>query len=158
MSEKNSSFRREGNELIHTRLLRAPRELVWEVWTTPEHMTRWWGPEEFTITIQSMDVKAGSEWNFKMHGLGREFENFVRYLEVEKPSKLTYRHSGSGDERYDFTVYVTLEEAGPDTLLTMRSVFSSEDVIEELNRKVNAIERGKETLNKLERYLASLQA
>ncbi|HZI25880.1 MAG TPA: SRPBCC domain-containing protein, partial [Chryseolinea sp.] len=43
--EKNlNTFTRKGNQLIHTRLLKAPRELVWEVWTTPEHVKEWWGP------------------------------------------------------------------------------------------------------------------
>ena len=152
MQEKNNSFRQEGNQLIHTRLLDAPRELVWDVWTKPEHIIEWWGPEGFTLTNKSMDVRPGKRWDFTMHGLGRDFANKIEYLEVVKPSLLKYRH-GDDDGTISFLVYVTFEEVGNKTLLTMRSVFKSEEVIAELNRQVNAIERGKQTLNKLELYV-----
>lgn len=152
VASPNSSFRQEGNQLIYTRLLNAPRDLVWEVWTQPEHIREWWGPDGFTVTNKSMDVKVGKEWDFIMHGFGQNFDNRVKYLEVKKPSLLTYRH-GDGKGTLSFTVYITFDETGGKTLLTMRSVFESEAVIAELNRKVNAIESGNQTLNKLEAYI-----
>ncbi|HKH62775.1 MAG TPA: SRPBCC domain-containing protein [Flavitalea sp.] len=155
MQKENSSFRQEGNQLIYTRLLNAPRELVWEVWTDPVHIKEWWGPTGFTLTHKSMDVKAGKLWKFTMHGYGQDFENKIEYIEVVKPSLLTYRHRDEADT-IDFTVYVTFEEIGAKTFLTMRSVFASKEVIEELDRKVNAIEGGKQNLNRLENYINNL--
>jgi len=152
MQEKNNSFRQEGNQLIHTRLLNAPRELVWEVWTKPEHLVQWWGPNGFTITNKSMEVKPGKGWDFIMHGWGQDFDNKIEYLEVIEPSSLIYKH-GDENDTISFMVYVTFEEAGGKTLLTMRSVFKSEEVLNELNRKVNAIESGKQTLDKMEAYI-----
>lgn len=154
-NEKNSSFRQEGNQLIHTRLLNAPRELVWEVWTEPEHIKQWWGPDGFTLTHRSMEVEKGKHWKFVMHGFGKDYDNKIEYLEVIKPVSLSYKH---GDEAGDlsFMVYVTFEEAGKKTLLTMRSVFKSEEIIEELKRKVNAVEGGKQTLNRMETYVNDL--
>jgi len=84
MEEKNNSFRQEGNQLIHTRMLNAPRELVWDVWTRPEHIKEWWGPIGFTLTNKSMIVKKGSEWRFTMHGFGKDYENKIEYIEVVK--------------------------------------------------------------------------
>jgi uncharacterized protein YndB with AHSA1/START domain len=46
-------------QLSITRLINAPRELVFEVWTKPEHIKEWWGPNGFTNTIFNMDVKPG---------------------------------------------------------------------------------------------------
>lgn len=155
MQEKNSSFRQEGNELIYTRLLNAPRELVWEVWTEPEHIKEWWGPDGFTLTHKSMEVQQGKYWKFIMHGRGLDFDNKIEYIEVIKPQLLTYRHGDENDTMH-FIVFVTFEDLGNKTLLTMRSVFESEEVIAELNRKVNAIEGGKQNLNRLEKYLDSL--
>jgi uncharacterized glyoxalase superfamily protein PhnB/uncharacterized protein YndB with AHSA1/START domain len=152
MQEKNSSFRQEGNELIYTRLLNAPRELVWEVWTQPQHLVAWWGPDGFTLTTKSIDVQAGKQWEFIMHGLGKDFDNKIEYLELVKPSLLVYRH-GDGDDKISFMVYVNFEDLGDQTNLTMRSVFKSEAVLEELKRQVNAIEGGKQTLDKLEVYI-----
>lgn len=151
--ENNKSFSRNGNELTHKRILNAPRELVWDVWTQPEHIKEWWGPNGFTITNKKMEVETGKQWDFVMHGFGQDYENKVEYLEVVKPSLLTYRH-GNEDDSISFMVHVTFDvEDGDKTLLTMRTVFKSAEILDELNRKVNAIEGGNQTLNKLESYV-----
>ena len=155
MEKSNSAFRQEGNQLIHTRLLNAPRELVWEVWTNPEHIKEWWGPDGFTLTHKSMEVKPGKVWDFVMHGMGKDFGNIIQYIEVVKPSLLSYKHSGYSED-YSFMVTITFEDQDGKTLLTMKSTFKSVAIIEELNRKVNAIEGGKQTLNRMEQYLKNL--
>lgn len=154
--EGYNSFKQEDNVLIHKRILDAPIDLVWEVWTTPEHIKEWWGPNGFSLTTKSMTVKAGEVWDFIMHGMGRDWDNKIEYIEVKRPSLLIYRHTGVEGEEYNFTVSVFFEEVDGKTLLTMRSVFKSKAIIEELNRKVNAIEGGKQTLNRLENYLKSV--
>lgn len=153
---KYNSFKQEENVLIHTRILDAPRDLVWEVWTTPEHIKEWWGPDGFSLTTKSMKVAPGKVWDFIMHGWGRDFDNKIEYTEVIKPSLLTYKHSGAENADYNFTVSVSFEEVEGKTLLTMKSTFKSKAIIEELNRKVNAVEGGKQTLNRLENYLKIL--
>lgn len=156
MAEKNKSFRQEGNALIHTRLLNAPRELVWEVWTEPQHIKEWWGPNGFTLTHRSMEVKEGKTWDFIMHGGGKDWDNKIEYLEVVKPSLLKYRH-GDGKGELSFMVTVTFEEEDGKTLLTMRSVFKSEEVIAMLDREVKAIEGGKQNLDRMEEYVKRQQ-
>ena len=151
-----NSFKQEDNALIHTRILNAPRELVWDVWTNPEHIKEWWGPTGFSLTTKSMTVKPGQVWDFVMHGMGRDWDNKIVYTDVKKPSLLSYRHTGEKSDDYNFTVTVSFEEVEGKTLLTMKSVFKSKEIIDELNRKVNAIEGGKQTLNRLEVYLTGL--
>jgi len=150
--EKYNSFKQEGNILIHTRILDAPRDLVWEVWTTPAHLKEWWGPDGFSLTIKSMNVETGKILDSIMHGWGQDFINKIEYLDVIKPSLLSYKHYGESED-YDFTVSVLFEEVEEKTLLTMKSIFKSKAIIEELNRKVNAIEGGKQTLNRLVNYI-----
>src|SRR6218665_2023656 len=151
--EKSNSFRHEGNQLIHTRLLNAPRELVWEVWTSQQHLKEWWGPDGFTLTSKSMELKPGKEWNFVMHGFGKDYDNRIRYIEVVKPSLLTYQH-GDGEGSLSFMVYITFEEVpGNKTFLTVRSVFKSAQVLAELGRQVNAIEGARQHISKMEAYL-----
>src|SRR6476469_9988483 len=82
MAEENSSFQQVGNELIYVRMLNAPRDLVWEVWTEPDHIKEWFGPDGFTITHKTMEVQKGKQWKFTMHGQGQDFENKIEYLEV----------------------------------------------------------------------------
>ena len=151
-----NTFKHEENTLIHTRILDAPRDLVWEVWTTPAHIKEWWGPNDFSLTTKSMNVEPGKNWDFIMHGMGQDWDNIIEYVEVKKPSLLSYKHSGAKSEDYNFTVSVLFEEVEEKTLLTMKSTFKSKEIIEELNRKVNAIEGGKQTLNRLENYLKEL--
>ena len=151
--ETYNTFKQQDNVLIHTRILDAPRDLVWEVWTNPEHIKEWWGPNGFTLTTQSMQVQPGGNWDFIMHGMGQDWDNKIEYVEVVKPSLLTYKHSGAKSDAYNFTVTILFEALEGKTLLTMRSVFTSKEIIDELNRKVNAIEGGKQSLNRLEAYL-----
>ena len=155
--KKYNSFIQEENILIHTRILDAPRDLVWEVWTTPEHIKEWWGPNGFSLTIKSMTVEPGKIWDSIMHGWGRDFDSKVEYVEVKKPSLLSYKHFGESEE-YNFFVSVSFTEVEGKTLLTMKSTFKSKAIIEELNRRVNAIEGGKQTLNRLENYLKTLES
>jgi hypothetical protein len=88
--------------------------------------------------------------------MGRDWDNKIEYTAVKKPSLLSYKHTGAQSEDYNFTVSVSFEELDGKTLLTMRSIFKSKAIIDELNRKVNAIEGGKQTLNRLENYLKTL--
>lgn len=151
--ENYNSFKQEDNVLTHKRILDAPVALVWEVWTSPEHIKEWWGPDGFSLTTTSMKVSPGDSWDFIMHGMGKDWDNKIEYVEVNKPFHLSYKHSGAADADYNFTVSVSFEEREGKTLLTMQSVFKSKAIIDELNRKVNAIEGGKQTLNRLENYL-----
>ena len=155
--KKYNSFIQEENILIHTRILDAPRDLVWEVWTTPEHIKEWWGPNGFSLTTKSMTVEPGKIWDSVMHGWGRDFDSKVEYVEVKRPSLLSYKHFGESEE-YDFFVSVSFTEVEGKTLLTMKSTFKSKAIIEELNKRVNAIEGGKQTLNRLEDYLKTLES
>ena len=155
MMEKYNTFKQEENTIIHTRILDAPRDLVWEVWTNPAHIKEWWGPDGFSLTTKTMNVEQGKTWEFIMHGWGKDWDNKVEYTEIIKPSLISYKHSGAGAD-YNFSVTITFEEVEGKTLLTMKSVFKSKEIIDELNKKVNAIEGGKQTLNRLENYLKRL--
>ncbi|HEU4718682.1 MAG TPA: SRPBCC family protein [Bacteroidia bacterium] len=155
---KTATFERRGRELIHTRLLNAPRELVWEVWTDPEHIKNWWGPNGFSLTHKNMEVKPGGEWRFMFHGPdGRNYPNKIVYVEVVKPERIVYEHSDDGDtEPVNFRSEITFEARGDKTFLTMRGIFPSEEELDRLEKEHGAIEGGKQTLNRLGEYLSKM--
>jgi len=155
VEKRNDSFRWENNVIEHKRFLKAPRSLVWEVWTKPEHLAKWYGPEGYTLTTAQLQLQTGGAWNFVMHGFGKDYQKDIRYTRIEPEHTLCFRNGAIGNP-YGFDVQVTLEEQEGGTWLTMRSEFSSKAVIEELNQKVNAIEGGKQTLNKLVAYAEKL--
>src|SRR2546426_6169783 len=78
-------------EIITTRVLDAPRELVWKAWTDPKHVAEWWGPNGFTNTIQEMDVRPDGVWRFIMHGPdGVDHKNEIIFIEVVELERLVY--------------------------------------------------------------------
>ena len=158
MAPKNETIvKRNGKEITYTRILNAPRELVWKVWTEPDHIKEWFGPDGFSITNKSMDVRAGASWIFTMHGFGKDFPNKITFVEVVKPERLVYRHTGEIDTHpVGFQVIVTFEKMGRATRITMHSVFSSAEEQDRLSKEVNAIEGGKQTLNRLDEYVTRM--
>jgi uncharacterized protein YndB with AHSA1/START domain len=138
------------------RLLDAPRELVWEVWTDAKHLANWWGPDGFSITNHAMRVAPGGTWEFVMHGPdGKDYDSKITYHEVVPPERLVYSHGDSGSPGR-FHVTVTFANEGGKTRLTMHSRFPSLAVRDRLIREVHAVDGGTQTLNHLETYLASL--
>jgi uncharacterized protein YndB with AHSA1/START domain len=148
-------------ETVITRTFDAPRELVFRAFTDPAHVDHWWGPKGFTITTRSMDVRPGGEWRFVMRGPSEwgDFENRIVYDEIVPPERLVYTHdSGEDNDPGRFHVTVSFNQVqGNKTELTMRSEFATKEARDFVVREYGAIERGKETLESLAKYLSTLQ-
>lgn len=139
-------------ELVVTRIVDAPRALVWEAWTDPKHIIHWWGPDGFKTTVEKMDLSVGGIWLHTMTSAdGVRYPNHSIFKEIIKPSKLVYDH-GDG-ERIWFEATVTFEETGSGTLVTIRQLFPTKAFRDEVVEKSGAIEGGKQHLNKLEVYI-----
>lgn len=143
-------------EIIISRVLNAPRELVWEAWTNPQHLVNWFGPKGFTNTFYEADIRTGGKWRFMMHGPdGRNYPNVVLFSEVLKPKRLVYFQGSDEDNFPNFKATVIFEELEGKTKLTMLSVFPTTDEKEFAVREICAVEGGNETLDKLELYIKS---
>ena len=68
MSTEKDTAGDADKQIVITRVFDAPRELVWKVWTDPEHIAQWWGPRGFTTTVTAMDLRPGGKWRYIMHG------------------------------------------------------------------------------------------
>jgi uncharacterized protein YndB with AHSA1/START domain len=76
-----------------TRIVDAPRELVFEAWTEPAHFTHWFGPHGYTTPLStiSVDVRPGGTWHASMvaaDGTGAPIHGI--YREVAKPERLVF--------------------------------------------------------------------
>jgi uncharacterized protein YndB with AHSA1/START domain len=139
-------------ELIITRLLSAPRKLVFDVWTHPDHIKNWWGPNGFTNTIYKMDVKPGGEWELVMHGPdGTDYKNKSIFREIVKPERIVYEHV-TGPK---FRATITLTEIGKKTLIRWSMLFDSKEEFEQVVKTFKADEGLKQNVEKLDQYLAA---
>lgn len=145
-------------ELILTRLFDAPRELVFEAWTDPKHLPHWWGPNGFRTTVRQHQLKPGGVWRLTMRGPeGRNYHNRLVFEEVVKPERLVYQHQPeAGDEAASHQSIVTFAARGNQTEVVMRLVFASRQERERIVTQYNAIEGGRETMDRLARYLPAM--
>lgn len=137
-------------EITISRVLNAPRNLVWEVWTNPHHIKHWWGPNGFTNTIFEMDVQPGGSWDLVMHGPdGKDYKNKSVYTEVIKPEKLVYDHVSA--PKFQFSV--TFTEQGKKTLISIQMLFQSVEQKAKVIKQFGAEEGLKQNIDKLEAFL-----
>jgi uncharacterized protein YndB with AHSA1/START domain len=113
-------------ELVFTRVLDAPRHLVFAAWTSREHLPRWYGPHGFTTTVETMDCRTGGTLRLVMHGPdGARYPNSITYDEVRPPERLAYTTRGGreGSAESQLKHIVTFEAQGERTKVTLRLVF-----------------------------------
>ncbi|QEC67163.1 polyketide cyclase [Panacibacter ginsenosidivorans] len=138
-------------ELLLSRVLNAPVKLVWDVWTDPEHIKNWWGPNGFTNTIHKMEVNEGGEWNLTMHGPdGTDYKNKSVFKEIVKHKKIVYEHISAPK----FLATITFAEQGNKTLLTWHMLFNTVEEFEQVVKVFKADQGLKQNIDKLESYLA----
>lgn len=147
-------------EIVITRLLGAPRELVFDAWTDVRHLQHWWGPRGFSTTTHEIDVKPGGTWRFIMHGPdGVDYPNWIVYDEIVKPERLVYSHGGGKDgDDAQFKATVTFVAEGDKTRVTMRAVFPSAAEREHVVKVYGAVEGGNQHMDRMEEHVARMSS
>lgn len=149
-------------EIVITRVFDAPRELLWDAWTKPEQIVKWWGPRGFTLTIAEMDVRPGGVWKSTMHGPdGTEYLNHCRFTRVVKPERIDYQLTGgrkqprTGQGPMRAEVSFVFEAQGGKTRLTLRMLFQTSEAFERFAREYKVVEGGNEMLDRLTEHLGN---
>jgi uncharacterized protein YndB with AHSA1/START domain len=159
---KNSiDLNHDPRSIVGTRVLAAPRALVFSAWTGPKHLAQWWGPNGFRTTTHAFDFRPGGVWRFVMHGPdGRDYQNRIIFDEIVRPERIVYRHSGDEDvEPVQFTQTVIFKDLGNgDTLLTWHGVFPSAEERARVIREYGADKGLVQTLTRLDEYVVALAA
>ena len=160
MAARNSSIdlRRDPKAIIATREFDAPRALVFEVWTDPRHLAKWWGPNGFSTTTSRYEMKAGGVRRFVMHGPdGRDYDNRITFDEIVPPDLIRYHHGGGDDvEPVQFRTTVTFEELERSlTRVTLHATFPSAAERDRVIKEYGAAEGAQQTLARLADYVAS---
>jgi uncharacterized protein YndB with AHSA1/START domain len=143
-------------EITASRVVDAPRDLVFQAFTDPAHVTHWWGPNGFTLTLHEMDVRPGGNWRFIMHGPdGRNYDNHHVFVEVARPERLVLDHVS--EPRHQATW--TLEELdGGRTRVSVRMVFETPELRTFVAEQFKAVEGAQQTLGRLAEHVVTARA
>lgn len=124
---------RLDRELVVTRTFDAPARIVFDAWTRPELLQRWWTPKSMGITFVSCeaDVRTGGTYKFVFAhpSFPEPMAFFGRYLEVTPPSRIVWTNEESGDGGSVTTV--TFEEHAGKTRLVVRDVYPSKQALDD---------------------------
>ncbi|HEV2689130.1 MAG TPA: SRPBCC family protein [Bryobacteraceae bacterium] len=115
-------------EVVVTRVVDAPRRLVFEAWTKPEHLSRWMlGPPGWTMPVCEMDLRPGGEWHFVWRKSdGAEMEMRGVYKEVVPSERVVSTESWGGD--WPETVNtMTFSEQDGKTTITITILYPSKE-------------------------------
>jgi len=156
MKNRTTVERTSEREFVVRRTFNAPARLVFEAWTKPELLKRWWAPKSLGMSLLSCeaDVRAGGTYRFVFgHGASETMAFFGRYLEVIPHSRLVWTNEeGDGGEA---VTTVTFDEKGGKTLLVLREVHPSKEAVDEA---IGFGEGLRETFGQLDELLVTLRA
>lgn len=145
----------ENSNQIHIeRVYDAPVRAVWDAWTDPAQVGRWWGPRGFSITTHSKDLRPGGTWRYTMHGPDcTDYPNVTTYHVVEPCRRLEYDHGASDDRLPLFRVTASFTEADGKTTLTLSFALASPQTAAETAKFIRQA-GGNGTWDRLAEHLA----
>ena len=131
VNNRTTVERKSERELVVTRTFDAPARIVFEAWTKPELMKRWWVPKSLGMSLLSceMDVRTGGSYRleFAHEASPTPVAFFGKYIEVIPNSRLVWTNEESEGGA---VTTVTFEEKGGKTLLVMHELYPSKEALE----------------------------
>ena len=152
--------RTSDRELVVTRMFNGPAHIVFDAWTRPELLKRWWAPKSFGVSLFECesDLRVGGTYRYAFGRDPKKPEVFSgRYIEVSQPSRLVltqlYERMRNAGEA---VVTATFEESQGRTRLTLHQLFPSKEALD--GAIASGMERGmRETLDQLDALVALLR-
>jgi uncharacterized protein YndB with AHSA1/START domain len=156
MKNRTTVERKSERELVVTRTFNGPARIVFEAWTKPELIKRWWVPKSMGMSLLSceMDVRVGGKYRLVFgHDASKPMAFFGRYIEVTPYSRLVWTNEESDDGA---VTTVTFEEQDGKTLLAMHELYPSKEALDAAG--TGAADATVETFAQLDELLVTLGA
>ena len=132
MKNPTTVERKSERELVVTRTFHGPAHIVYEAWTKPELLQRWWAPKSFGISFISCeaDVRTGGTYRFVFGhpAAAQPMAFFGRYIEVTPHSRIVWTNEESADGA---VTTVTFEQKGDQTLLVLHELYPSKQALDD---------------------------
>jgi uncharacterized protein YndB with AHSA1/START domain len=144
-------------EIVLSRVINAPRELVFSAWTDPRHLPQWFGPAGFRIETRSIDIRVGGEWRFDMIAPnGTRYTNRMHFRRIERPSLIAFDHGTDKDNDPGiFRTTITFDaQSDGRTVITLRQLHPTK-AQRDAGIGFGAVEFGYQTLDKLAQHVES---
>lgn len=145
-------------EIVLRRTLNAPRDLVWEAWTKPEHVRRWWtGCDDMTMTVCEMDLRVGGAWRYVLRSPDGEEHGFGGvYREIVPPARLVHTFIYDPFPDHGALTTVLFQEDGDRTVITETVLHQTRDARDA--HLSSGMESGaRQTLDRLEALLETMK-
>lgn len=142
--------------LVIERVFDAPRQLVYDAWTQPEHIAKWWGPRGFKSTVLRSDLRPGG--SYRVHMLGPDGDHWTQgvYREVVPPERLvmvgSWADAQGNPTRPETTLTILFEDLGGKTKLTLHNAIFESTTARDLH-----LGGWSSSLDCLDEYLASVR-
>jgi uncharacterized protein YndB with AHSA1/START domain len=160
MKNRTTVERKSERELVVTRTINGPARIVFEAFTKPELLRRWWVPKSFGVSLLSCeaDVRVGGQYRFVFgHGDSKPMAFFGRYIEVTPHSRLVWTNDEDEGEDGGAVTTVTFEEKGGKTLLVMHDLYPTKEALDAAMASGGKSGMG-ETFEQLDELLVALGA
>lgn len=112
----------QDRQIVLTRLIKAPVQMVWKCWTDPAILPKWFGPEGYSCTTKEIDLQVGGQWRFDMIGPdGTVWANRHRYHVMDPYARIEFLMDADSDDDTPKEVVVDLtpEDGGTRLVQTM---------------------------------------
>ena len=147
-------------EIVLSRLIDAPRDLVFSAWTDPKHLPNWFGPAGFRIETKEIHISVGGLWRFDMIAPnGQLWSSRMHFRRIEQPTLIEFDHGAdSDDDPGRFRTTITFDEQSDGkTVITLRQLHPTR-AQRDAGIGFGAVEYGYQTLEKLARHVAASRA
>jgi uncharacterized protein YndB with AHSA1/START domain len=155
MKNRTTVERKSERALVVTRTFNAPARIVFEAWTKPQLLKRWWVPKSMGMSLLScdMDVRVGGKYRLEFAHGDSQSAFFGTYKEVTPPSRLVWTNEESDDGA---VTTVTFEERGGKTSLVMHELYPSKEALDAAG--TGSADATVETFAQLDELLVTLGA
>lgn len=155
MKNRTTVERRSDTEVVVTRTIDAPAELVFKAWTQPELFRQWWVPKSMGMTLRSCELDARVGGGYRLV-FGSDPANtmafFGTYLEVLPPSRLVWTNEEDGNTGP--TTTLTLTESNGQTLMVLTERYPTKEALDAAG--TGAQDAMHETFSQLDELLNSI--
>lgn len=164
MTTDKMNVESKGRELIIERVFDASPELMFEVWSSCEHLKHWWGPKEWPMVECTMDFQVGGVWHFCLRGPNEGDESWAIavYKEIDKPKKIVYQDNFSdkdgniNEEMPGMLVTVEFHAHNGKTRVDSTTLFDTPETRKKVV-EMGVVEGMSSSMERLDEYLESVQ-